>query len=143
MRPEGLWASAALLACLCATVGCAEGQRGVVGPAEKVRFDLAAIGADGVEGPPDGTCERRARPPPDGRRAVDYEFGVPAEEAVVAEVRRIDPTAQAHPGVRGRSGCRRGEVLVMGNTHHDHWRESLERLASLRYVQRIQRVDFE
>jgi hypothetical protein len=124
-----VWAG--LLAGLAAASGCADAQRADPGPAEKVRFDLAAIGADGLEGPPDG------------RRAVDYEFCVPAEEAVVAEVKRIDPTAQAHPGVRGRSGCRRGQVLVMGNTHHDRWRESLERLASLRYVQRIQRVDFE
>jgi hypothetical protein len=127
----GLRVGAGLLACLCVAGGCADAQRGSVGPADKVRFDLGAIGADGLEGPPDG------------RRAVDYEFCVPAEEAVVAEVRRIDPTAQAHPGVRGRSGCRRGQVLVMGNTHHARWRESLERLASLRYVQRIQRVDFE
>ena len=136
MRPEagsgtGLRTWAGLLLCVGFAGGCAEAQRSAVGPADKVRFDLGAIGADGLEGPPDG------------RRAVDYELCVPAEEAVVAEVRRIDPTAQALPGVRGRSGCRRGQVLVMGNTHHQRWRESLERLASLRYVQRIQRVDFE
>ena len=68
----GLRVGAGLLACLCVAGGCADAQRGNVGPADKVRFDLGAIGADGLEGPPDG------------RRAVDYEFCVPAEEAVVA-----------------------------------------------------------
>lgn len=98
---------------------------------DKIAFDLSALGPDGLEGPPDG------------RRSVDYEYCVPQDAVYVRQVQTIDPTAAYHPGVRGRIGCRRGQVLVTGNTHHDRWRETLERLAALRYVKRIVRTFWE
>ncbi len=92
-----------------------------------IRFDLSGIGADGLEGPADG------------RRAVDYEFCVPSRASYVREVQIIDPTAQPYAESRGRIRCSRKETLMVGNTHHVLWRESLERLAALRYVKRIER----
>jgi hypothetical protein len=96
-----------------------------------IGFDLSGIGTDGLEGPPDG------------RRAVDYEFCVPARASYVREVQIIDPTAQPYAESRGRIRCRAWETLMVGNTHHVLWRESLERLAALRYVKRIERSVFE
>ncbi|MEI7970810.1 MAG: hypothetical protein WCJ69_17680 [Betaproteobacteria bacterium] len=116
-------------ALLVALAGCATPWR-----AErpgKIGFDLSAIDADGLEGPPDG------------KRAVDYEFCVPAGDGYVAEVRVIDPSAQALPGSRGRIGCRPGQVLVMGHTHRPGWRQSLERLTVLRYVRKIEKAVYE
>ncbi|MFO1319441.1 MAG: hypothetical protein U1F52_07490 [Burkholderiales bacterium] len=109
--------------------GC--GALGVIGPKEVIAFDLDAIGADGLVGPATG------------RRAVDYEFCIPVGDGYADEVRTIDPSAQVMAGSRGRIGCRRGEVLVVGNTHQAGWRYTLERLATLRYVKRIVRTDFE
>lgn len=98
---------------------------------EVIQFDLSGIGADGLEGPPDG------------RRAVDYEFCVPSRASYVREVQIIDPTAQPRAESRGRVRCRSKETLMIGNTHHVLWRESLERLAALRYVKRIERSVYE
>ena len=98
---------------------------------EKIGFDLAEIGTDGLEG------EAGAE------RAVDYEFCLPAKDSYVTQVRVIDPTLQLYPGVPGRTGCKAGEILAIGNTHRAEWRESLERLAALRYVRRIERTRFE
>lgn len=117
------------LALLVALAGCATpGQAERPG---KIRFDLAVIDADGLEGPPDG------------KRAVDYEFCVPADDGYVDEVRVIDPSARAMPGSPGRIGCRPGQVLVMGHTHRPGWRESLERLAALRHVRKIEKAVYE
>jgi hypothetical protein len=98
---------------------------------DKIAFDLSGIGPDGLEGPSDG------------RRSVDYEYCVPEQAIYVRQVQTIDPTAAYHPDVRGRANCKRGEVLMTGNTHHDRWRETLERLAALRYVKRIIRTFWE
>ncbi len=46
----------------------------------KITFDINTINEDGLYGPPDGL------------RALDYEFCIPATAAASAEVRRIDPT---------------------------------------------------
>ena len=98
---------------------------------ERIAFDLDAIDAAGLEGPPDGL------------RAVDYEFCVPDAPGPLREVRVIDPSARPQPGARGRVGCGAGQVLVLGNTHRHRWRQSLERLAALPYVKRIARSEAE
>lgn len=124
------WTVVAILVGLSGLPGC--GALGERPPgAEVIGFDLDAVGEDGLEGPPTG------------RRAVHYEFCIPVGDAYAEEVRTIDGSARVMAGSKGRIGCRRGQMLVVGNTHQDGWRYTLERLASLRYVKRIERSDFE
>jgi hypothetical protein len=97
----------------------------------KVRFSLAAIRPDGLSGPADGLV------------AIDYEFCVPADAAVLAEVRAIDPTVRISLVSRGRSDRREGQAWCLGHTHQPGWREILHRLASLPYIAEIRRCDWE
>ncbi|NLX24759.1 MAG: hypothetical protein GXY61_02195, partial [Lentisphaerae bacterium] len=48
----------------------------------KIEFDLSALDADGLIGPPDGKV------------SVAYEFAIPDTEACRAEVLAIDPSIQ-------------------------------------------------
>jgi len=100
-------------------------------PSPKITFDLSAIDAAGLAGPPDG------------RVAIAYEYCIPATDGAAAEVRRLDPTAGIQPGSPGRIGCRPGQWLVTGSTAQLEWRAVLERLAALDYVSRIDRAFFE
>jgi hypothetical protein len=100
-------------------------------PSPKVAIELANVNAEGLSGPATGL------------RAVHYEFCIPPEAHLAAEVRSIDPTAQLMPGSRGRIGCSGGEVLVLGNTRQQDHRSTLERLAALSYVKRITESFFE
>jgi len=119
-----LWLGGALLALGFAAPGC-------VSLDSKVRFSLAAIRPDGLSGPADGLV------------AVDYEFCVPADAAVLAEVRAIDPTVRISLVSRGRSDRREGQAWCLGHTHQPGWREILHRLASLPYIAEIRRCDWE
>ena len=96
-----------------------------------IGFDLGRLNSDGLQGPPSGL------------RALDYEYCIPADEAAVAEVAAIDPSARFMPGSRGRIGCGEGEALVLGNTHQPGFRAILESLAALPYVARIVEAHFE
>ena len=117
------------LAALCLALGLAApaagGGGGVIG------FDLGALDDAGLRGPPEGL------------RALDYEYCIPAGDSARAEVSAIDPSARFMPGSRGRIGCREGQVLVLGNTHQPGFREVLERLAALPFVARIVEAHFE
>ena len=97
----------------------------------KIDIDLENVNSEGLRGPPDGL------------RAVHYEFCIPAGEDRADEVRSIDPTAQLMPGSRGRVGCARDQILVLGSTHQRSYRQVLERLAALEYVDRIAENFFE
>jgi hypothetical protein len=96
-----------------------------------IAFDLEAIGPDGLVGPADG------------RRALDYEFCIPAGDGSQAQVAGMDPTARFMPGSPGRIGCAEGQVLVLGHTHQPGFVQVLLQLAKLPYVTRIQRAWFE
>lgn len=91
----------------------------------KVEFDLDALNENGLRGPPDGL------------RAVSYEFCVPDDEATIAEVRAIDGSFEFQRGSPGRVDCREGRVLVIGETSRAGWRQVLERVASRDDVARI------
>jgi hypothetical protein len=122
-----------LPAALALTLCC--GQSGAVEPQEAavgvIGFDLCDLDAQGLIGPPDG------------KRAVDYEFCIPAGEGFAAEISAIDATARFHPGSPGRIGCGEGQVLVLGNTHRPDFAFVLQRLSELPYVDRIERAWFE
>src|SRR3972149_7783819 len=106
-----------LLSMLALVVGAAGCRQS--GPEAKIGFDLAQLNADGLQGPPDGL------------RALSYEFCIPARPEGEAEVRAIHPTVELLPGARGRIGCGPDEVLVIGSTHQRGHREVLLKLAAL------------
>ena len=91
----------------------------------KIHFDLTGFTEEGLYGPPDGL------------RALDYEFCIPADPALVDEVRAIDPTLSVFPDSPGRIGCGVDEYLCIGTTHQPDFRAVLLRLAELEYVQHI------
>ena len=93
---------------------------------DKVHLDLSGLNDDGLYGPPDGL------------RALAYEFCIPARPELAADVRAIDPTIQVYQIGRGRIGCTSGQFLCVGSTHQPGFRMVLSRLAQLDYVTRIE-----
>ena len=96
-----------------------------------IRFDLDRVNADGLLGPPDGL------------RALHYEYCIPDRPAAVRAVTAIDPTLQIQGGSPGRVGCAAGELLCLGHTHQPGYRAVLERLAALPFVAEIHEAFFE
>ena len=101
------------------------------GQASKIRFDLDRLNGDGLQGPPDGL------------RALHYEFCIPDRPDALSEVRRIDPSLQVYSRSPGRIGCNDTELLCLGDTHQPGHRQVLERLAALEYVTEIREAFFE
>jgi len=97
----------------------------------KIEVDLAEVNDAGLRGPPTAL------------RAVHYEFCIPAAERYATEVLGIDPTLQLLPKSRGRIGCTNRQLLAVGSTHQQGYREVLERLAALPYITRIVESFFE
>ena len=91
---------------------------------EKITFDLGQISEEGLIG--QGS----------GKRAMAYEFCIPANPETLAEIKGIDPTVQ-YSRSRGRIGCQPDQYLCIGHTHQNRWREVLEDLAKLTYVKQI------
>ena len=110
--------------------GCASGSNPQP-DSFKIDVDLGNVNSEGLRGPPNGL------------RAVHYEFCIPAGEDHTDEVRSIDPTAQFMRGSRGRMSCAGDQILVVGSTHQRSYRQVLERLAALEYVNRIEENFFE
>jgi hypothetical protein len=109
-------------------VACATAQGG---PSAKIRFPLDSIRADGLSGPADGLV------------SIAYEFCVPADPQVMAEIKRLDPSVQISLVARGRIGRRDGQALCLGHTHQKDWRAILERLAARADITEIRRCYFE
>jgi heat shock protein HslJ len=97
----------------------------------KIRFDLDRLDADGLQGPPDGL------------RALHYEYCIPDRPEAIREVTAIDPTLQIQRGSPGRVGCGAGELLCFGISHQPGYRAVLERLAALPFVAEIHEAFFE
>ncbi|MGE5153290.1 MAG: hypothetical protein ACM3ST_04670 [Bdellovibrio bacteriovorus] len=91
-----------------------------------IGFDLGRLDDRGLQGSPGGL------------RSLDYEYCIPEAAPFRARVSAIDPSARFMPGSPGRIGCRPGQVLVLGNTHQPGFREVLQALAGLPFVERIQ-----
>lgn len=96
-----------------------------------IQFDLDGLDAAGLRGPEDGL------------RSLEYEYCIPIGTEFRSEVAIIDPSARFPTGSRGRIRCRSDQVLVLGNTHQPRFREILETLAGLPYVERIAECVFE
>jgi len=92
---------------------------------EKIRLDLSGLDEDGLYGPPNGL------------RALAYEFCIPARQSAADEVRTIDRSIRVYPNSRGRVGCTIEQYLCIGSTHQPGFRMVLDRLARLEYIARI------
>jgi hypothetical protein len=77
------------------------------------------------------------------KRALDYEFCIPATPESASEVIAIDPSARLMGGSRGRIGCRPGQWLLLGTTHQPNFSEVLRRLSELPDVERIEPAFYE
>jgi hypothetical protein len=96
-----------------------------------LHFDLKQLNSEGLRGPPDGL------------RALHYEFCIPDRPALISEMKAIDPTLQIQAASPGRIGCGEGEALCLGHTHQPRFREVLERLARHPEVGEIHEAVFE
>ena len=95
-------------------------------PVSKLGFDLSRLDALGLYGPPNGL------------RALEYEFCIPAREDLADQVRNIDPTLRVSRTSPGRVRCSKGQYLCLGSTHQPGYRAVLLTLAELDYVGRIE-----
>ncbi len=97
----------------------------------KITFDLDAVGADDLTGPPNG------------QTVVDYEFCIPYADETLSEVMAIDPHVVCIHGPSGRIGCTDREYLCIGDTARPDFRRVLCRLSLLDYVNRIDQTFWE
>lgn len=112
-------------------LGCRGPGKSGADPWSKVTFDVSELDDDGLRGPPDG------------HRAVSYEFCIPDTPDHEAEVSGIDPTVECTSRSPGRIGCGEDEMLCIGSTHQESFRAVLRQLAALDYVERIDEAHFE
>lgn len=126
-------ASVILPMCIVTFSGCATSESSPVQAevAAKIAFDLSVLDDEGLQGPPDG------------KRALAYEFCIPDTPDCRGEVRGIDPTLEIHASSPGRIGCGSEQNLCIGSTHQADHIAVLQRLAALPYIERIQECFFE
>jgi heat shock protein HslJ len=103
----------------------------VPGPNSKIRFELDRLDTDGLQGPPDGL------------RALHYEYCIPDRPEAIRAVIAIDRTLQIQRGSPGRVGCGADELLCLGHTHQPSHRAVLEQLTRLSFVAEIREALFE
>lgn len=77
------------------------------------------------------------------KRALSYEFCIPAGDRWREEVAGIDPTVSFALETPGRIDCGPRKYLCIGSTYQSDFFRTLESLANLPYVQRIDAADFE
>ncbi len=101
------------------------------GATSRIRFDLERVNSEGLQGPPDGL------------RALHYEYCIPDRPDALAQVKTIDPTLQFYRQSPGRIGCGEDELLCLGHTHQTGHRDVLTRLAKLPFIREIREAFFE
>ena len=94
----------------------------------KIHFDYSSIDIHGLR---------------NGEVAVDYEFCIPANEAILQEVLKIDAGIRVMMGSKGRIGCSKSQWLCINSTRSEGWKEKLHTIAYLEYVDRIQETFYE
>ncbi len=92
----------------------------------KIRIDLTKFDDEGYRVHPGGE-----------KSAASYEFCIPANDTALAEVKAIDPTAGEMKGSKGRSGCSDKEWLVISSTRQPGFKETIRKLAELKYIRKI------
>ena len=94
-------------------------------------FDLKQLDTDGLYGETNS------------KRALSYEFCIPANIDKANEVMAIDPSAVVYKSSQGRISCGADEYLVMGDTFQKDHIITLQRLSNLDYVSQIVQAHFE
>lgn len=112
------------------SLSVAAGGDGSPATRAKIRFDLSVLDSAGLYGPPDGL------------RALAYEFCIPDNPEAIDRVRHIDGSLRLQKAP-GRAGCSSSELLCIGSTHQTGFREVLAALARLPFVVRIEQAFFE
>ena len=97
----------------------------------KIEFDLNRLDQDGLYGVSDG------------KRALSYEFCIPATVEAAQQVMDIDPSVIIYKDSKGRVGCSDSQYLAMGDTFQKDYLVTLQQLVNLEYVIRIAEVHFE
>lgn len=98
---------------------------------QKIRFDWTELSPDGLIGEVGN------------RRAIDYEFCIPANEEYRQDVTEISPSVVIYPHSAGRIGCTSEQWLCIGNTHSPNGRAELLAIAQLPYVEAIEQTFWE
>ena len=94
----------------------------------KIKFDINTIDANGLR---------------NGEVSVDYEFCIPASDAILQQVLKIDPNVRAMKASKGRIGCTDQQWLCINSTHGKGWKKKLYAIAGLETVERIQETFYE
>ena len=95
---------------------------------DKIQFAIEAIDENGLR---------------NGEVAVDYEFCIPASDAILQQVLKIDPGVRAMKSSKGRIGCSEQQWLCINSTHGKGWKKKLYAIAALDSVERIQETFYE
>jgi len=98
----------------------------------KINFNLSEFTDDGLRERPKGEFS-----------AINYEFCIPASEETLKEVQAIDSTAGVMKGSKGRSGCTDKEWLVIGSSRQPGFKTVITKLASLKYIRKINETFWE
>jgi hypothetical protein len=94
----------------------------------KIKFDYSALDDSGLR---------------NGEVAVDYEFCIPANEAILDQILKIDPGVRVMKSSKGRIRCTDQQWLCINSTHSPGWKNKLYAIASLDYVERIEETFYE
>jgi len=98
---------------------------------QKIRFDLARLDEQGLQGHGDGL------------RSLAYEFCIPGEpDAYLDTVMSVNPGLRCSRQSRGRIACSDVEMLCIGDTH-DQGVPALRALAALDFIVEIREAHFE
>lgn len=94
----------------------------------KIEFEYAAIDDRGLL---------------NGEISIDYEFCIPKDDSLAAQVTSIEPEIVIPRLAKGRIGCSKEEWLCIVSTHDPKWKDKLFAFASLPYVKRIVQTHYE
>jgi hypothetical protein len=94
----------------------------------KIEFDYTSIDEQGLR---------------NGQVAVDYEFCIPANEALLTQVMNIDPAVRVMKASKGRIGCTKQQWLCINSTHSKGWKNKLKAIAHLEFVEKILETHYE
>ena len=92
----------------------------------KIKIDLTEFNEDGYRVRPDGE-----------KSTAHYEFCIPANDSILAEIKAMDPMAEVMKGSKGRSGCTDKEWLVISSTRKTGFKDIIKKQAELPYVRKI------